>query len=126
MGHVEEIKDLLENFLTWNEILACMVAKKGGEGIIPDTSNFSSEIFSLWDKLQSVIDYEFNIIEEFHEYGLGEIIFRLYDYEVYHYVIEGSDTALIAVTHRNANRGIIEVELESMRDKITDIMNKKE
>jgi len=119
---LEKISALLDELLKSKDIYACMVAKRGMEGVIPDSSKFNPKVMGIWDALQKTIDNEFITIKEFSDYGLGEVTFRLQEFEVLLYVLPRSDTALIAITPSLANKGLVEVTMENARRKLIEII----
>ena len=119
---LEKIKAVLDDLLKFEDIYACMVAKQGMEGVIPDKKKFNPKVLGIIETLQSTIDNEFQIIKQYADYGLGEISFRLQDFEVRLYVLPSSEIALIAITPSQANRGLVEVTLENARRKLIEIV----
>ncbi|RLJ07384.1 MAG: hypothetical protein DRP13_03965 [Candidatus Aenigmatarchaeota archaeon] len=79
-----KILEVLNNLLTYEEIYACMLVRKNLEGIIPPIDKFKKEIEEIWEILHEVMEEVFVIIEKYSKYGyeLGEIYFRVLDYEV--------------------------------------------
>jgi len=118
----EKIQAVLEDLLKFEDVYACMVAKQGMEGVVPDKSKFSPKVLGIIETLQTTIDNEFQIIKQYSDYGLGEMSFRLQDFEVRLYVLPGSEIALIAITPSQANRGLVEVTLENARRKLIEII----
>jgi hypothetical protein len=118
----DKILAVCERMLKLKDIHACMVARKRMEGIIPDNSLFNPDVMDVWETLQKAMDTEFDLISSFSDFGLGEITFRLQDFEVFFYILPGSDTALIAIVPALANKGLLEVELENARRQIIQIL----
>ncbi|MEM2918272.1 MAG: hypothetical protein QXY62_02085 [Candidatus Altiarchaeota archaeon] len=121
----EQIKKILkEDLLRFEDIYACAVsAKHLGEGIGPFTKpEHESELRSIWDSLEKTTDEFFRIIENYSNYGLGEVYFRLQEYEVMFFVLPETDTALVAIIPALANKGLLEVAMEKARRKIIKIM----
>jgi hypothetical protein len=58
--------------------------------------------------------------------GLGEMEFRLQNYEVLFYVFPDTENALVAIIPALANKGLLEVEMENARREILKNMNPEE
>jgi hypothetical protein len=119
------ILEELHRLLQFKDVYACMVSRKGMEGIIPDTSLFHSDVIGIWETLDKVMENMFISIQQFSDFGLGEITFRFQSYEVFFYILPGSDNALIAIVPALANKGLLEIELENTRRIIIDILNER-
>jgi len=53
-SHEEQILQVLqEDLMPLEDILACMVARKGLEGIVPVTEKFKTEIAPIWEILKN-------------------------------------------------------------------------
>lgn len=118
----DEVQNVLEGLLNYEDIYACMLIQKGMEGITPPREKFKGNIAQIWEILQKTIDDVFYIIQQYMDYNLGEINFRMMDYEVLFYVLPHSTTALVVIVPSLSNKGIIEIALESARNKIIDIL----
>jgi len=125
MSEYEKILKVLDDLLRSKDVYACMVAKRGMEGVIPDSSKFNPKVMDMWETLQNTIDNEFTTIKEFSGYGLGEVTFRMQEFEVLLYILSGSDTALIAVTPALANKGLTEVTMENARRSLVEIIQNR-
>ena len=125
MSHTEEILKVLDGLLVSEDIYGCMVARKGIKGVIPPRERFNPKILDIWDMLQDTMDEFFDVISHYSRYGLGEVYFRLGDYEVLFYILPETDTALVAIIPSLANKGLLEVEMENAREKIIKIVGEK-
>jgi len=117
---------LNEDLMPLEDILACMVARKNLEGIVPLTDEFRTEIMPVWEILKGTMDELFEVISKYSEYGLDKVYFELGKYDVMFFVLSGLDTALVAIVPALANRGLLEVELENGRRRIIRILEGKE
>lgn len=113
----DRIKEILIDLLSYDEIYACMLVRKNLEGILPSTKLFKKEIEEIWEILYEVMDKFFEIVEQYSKYGYGlnEIYFRIQEYEVMFFIIPETDTALVAIVPELANKGLIEITLETAR-----------
>jgi len=118
----DEILNVLEDLLNYDDIYGCMLIEKGMAGITPPVEKFKGNIMEIWDILQKTIDDVFSIIQQYMDYNLGEISLRLMDYEVMFFVLPQSDTALVVMVPNSANKGIIEIAVESARNRIIKIL----
>ncbi|KYK23416.1 hypothetical protein AYK21_02685 [Thermoplasmatales archaeon SG8-52-2] len=119
---------VLDDLLKLDDILACMVARQNMISVMPSDGNnsFKPEINQIWDILHRAMDDVFSVIREYSQAGLGEMEFRLQDYEALFYIFPDTENALVTIVPALANKGLIEVEIENARRKIIEIMNKQE
>ena len=122
----DPILDVLNDLLNYDEILACMVARHNMISVMPDQSRFKSEIMGVWDIIKRAMNDMFVVIREYSQAGLGEIEFRLQDYEALFYVFPDTENALVAIVPTLSNKGLIEVEMENARREILNIMEERE
>lgn len=124
----DPIAKVLDDLLKFDDILACMVARRNMISVMPSdgTSSFKPEINEVWDIIKRAMDDVFTVIGEYSGAGLGEMEFRLQNYEVLFYVFPDTENALVAVIPALANKGLIAVEMENARREILNIMNQKE
>ncbi len=122
----DPILEILNDLLNYDEILACMVARHNMISVMPDQSRFDSEVMEIWDIIKHAMDDVFGVIREYSQAGLGEIEFRLQDYEVLFYIFPDTENALVAIIPALANKGLIEVEMENARRAILRVMDERE
>jgi hypothetical protein len=122
----DPILGVLNDLLNYDEILACMVARQNMISVMPDQERFDPSVMQIWDIIKRAMDDVFTVIREYSQAGLGEIEFRLQDYEVLFYVFPDTENALVTIIPALANKGLIEVELENSRLEILKIMDQKE
>ena len=119
------LRVLSEDLLRLEDIHACMVARKNLEGIVPITEEFKAEITEVWEILKEVMNEFFGIISRYSKYELNKAYFELGAYGVLFYVLKDSDTALVAIFPRAANRDLIEERLDKARKKIVGIIDQE-
>jgi len=120
-----EIEEILrDNLLKLDDVYACMVARRGLEGIVLIEESKDSELRDVWVSLEKTMDQFFSIIREYSSYGLNKIYFELGKYDVIFFILPETDTALVALIPALANRGLLEVELENTREKIIEILKR--
>jgi len=122
----DPIAEVLDDLLKLDDILACMVARRNMISVMPTGDGFDPEVMQLWDIIKRAMDDVFGVIREYSQAGLGEMEFRLQDYEVLFYVIPDTENALVAIIPALANKGLIEVEMENTRREILKIMDEQE
>lgn len=122
----DPILDVLNDLLNYDEILACMVARLNMISVMPDQERFDPDVMKIWDIIKRAMDDVFGVIREYSQAGLGEIEFRLQDYEALFYVFPDTENALVAIVPALSNKGLIEIELENARRNILEIMEKNE
>ncbi len=122
----DPIESVLDDLLMLDDILGCMVASKTMIAVMPDQSKFDPQVMELWDIIKRAMNDVFGVIREYSQAGLGEMEFRLQDYEVLFYIFPDTENALVAIIPDLANKGLIDVEMENARREILDLMNKQE
>jgi len=124
----DPIAYVLDDLLKLDDILACMVARRNMISVMPTdgTDSFEPEINQVWDIIKRAMDDVFMVIGEYSQTGLGEMDFRLQDYEVLFYVFPDTENALVAIVPALANKGLIAVEMENSRREICKIMDENE
>ena len=132
-GDEDEMRDdpiakVLDDLLKLDDILACMVARQNMISVMPsdDDDSFKPEIHNVWDIIHRAMDDVFHVIGEYSQTGLGEMEFRMQDYEALFYVFPDTENALVGIIPAFANKGLIEVEMENARREILNIMNEEE
>ena len=118
----DPILDVLNDLINYDEILACMVARQNMISVMPEQERFDPEVMKIWDIIKRAMDDMFAVIKEYSQAGLGEIDFRLQDYEVLFYVFPDTENALVAIVPALSNKGLIEIELENARREILKLM----
>jgi predicted regulator of Ras-like GTPase activity (Roadblock/LC7/MglB family) len=119
----DPIARVLDNLLKLDDILACMVARRNMISVMPSGEGFKPEVNNIWDSIHRAMDDVFGVISAYSQIGLGEMEFRLQNYEVLFYVFPDTENALVAIVPALANKGLLEVEMENARREIIKIMN---
>ena len=122
----DPIAEVLDDLLKLDDILACMVARRNMISVMPSSDGFKPEVTGTWDIIKRAMDDVFGVIRDYSQAGLGEMEFRLQDYEVLFYIFPDTENALVAIIPALANKGLIEVEMENTRREILKIMEEKE
>ena len=117
---------VLDDLLKLDDVLACMVARRNMISVMPTAESFKPEVNQIWDIIKRAMDDVFGVIREYSAAGLGEMEFRMQDYETLFYIFPDTENALVAIIPALANKGLIEVELENARREILKIMNQDE
>ena len=120
----DPILDVLNDLLNYDEILACMVARQNMISVMPEQFLFDPKVMEIWDIIKRAMDDVFVVIREYSQAGLGEIEFRLQEYEVLFYVFPDTENALVAIVPALSNKGLIEIELENARREILKLIKK--
>ncbi len=124
----DPIAKVLDNLMKFNDILACMVGRRGMiDSVLPSdgTDSFKPEIMDVWDVIKRAMDNVFVTIHEISPIGLEEITYKIHGYEVLLYVFPDTENALVAVVPRLSNKGLNDVELQKARRKILKIMEEE-
>lgn len=123
MAKREEIVQALNDLLQLEDVLACMVARKGLEGIVPGKMKIRN--IDLWQLIQKTTSQFFDIIEKFYDYGMDRLYFELGDNTIILAPVS-REFALIVIIPSLANLGLLDVEIENTKRKIKGILDKKE
>ena len=91
------LKVLEEDLMPLEDVRACMVARRGLEGIVPITEDFKKEVSGIWEALNGTMNELFDVISHYTDYGLDKVYFELGKFDVLFFILPGSDTALVAV-----------------------------
>jgi len=122
----DPIAEVLDDLMRLEDILACMVARRNMISVMPTREEFKPEVNQIWDNIHRAMDDVFGVIGAYSQIGLGEMEFRLQDYEVLFYVFPDTENALVAIVPALANKGLLEVEIENARREILKIMKSQE
>ena len=122
----DPIAGVLDDLLKLDDILACMVARRNMISVMPAGEEFKPEVHKIWDIIKRAMDDVFGVIGDYSQAGLGEMEFRLQEYEALFYVFPDTENALVAIIPALANKGLIEVEMENARREILKIMEGEE
>jgi hypothetical protein len=118
----DPIAIVLDDLMKLDDIFACMVARRNMISVMPSGEGFKPEVNQIWDNIHRAMDDVFGVIGAYSQIGLGEMEFRLQDYEVLFYVFPDTESALVAIVPALTNKGLLEVELENARRGILKIM----
>jgi len=92
----EKILESLKQLQTQNKpIEACMVAKKGLEGVIMFPESFKKDAGPVWEPLSKTLNDTLSLVEKYCSYNLDKICVQVLGYGIAFYVLGSSDTALI-------------------------------
>ena len=117
---------VLDDLLKLDDILGCMVARQNMISVMPTGEGFKPEVKDTWDIIHRAMDDVFAVISQYSQAGLGEMEFRLQEYEVLFFIIPDTENALVAIIPALSNKGLLEVEMENARREIIQLMNKQE
>jgi hypothetical protein len=122
----DPIANVLDDLLKLDDILACMVARRNMISVMPTGDSFDPSVNQVWDIIKRAMDDVFGVIREYSQVGLGEMEFRMQDFETLFYIFPDTENALVAIVPALANKGLIEVEMENARREILKIMDRAE
>lgn len=97
----EEILRVLQELHGKNsEFEACMVVKRGLEGVVVFPEEFIEQVSSIWEPLKETIDVVLEMISDKAPCGLEKNYVEMLDYGIVFCIIGMSDTALVTFTRR--------------------------
>ncbi len=123
MGKREEILQILNDLLRMEDVLACMLAKEGLEGIVPQ--NMKIRDVNLWQLINKTTGLIFDLIQHFYVYKLERFYFELGENTIIIAPVS-QELSLIVVIPSLANMGLLDVEIENTKRKIKEIIDRKE
>lgn len=123
MTKSDDILVVLDDLLKLDDVLACMLAKKGLGGIVPKGIKINNP--DLWKTISLTTNDLFGLIDKFFVFGIGRLYFELGEYTVVMAPIS-QESALIVIIPSLANLGLLEVEVENSKRQIKTIVYKKE
>jgi len=119
----EEVLKILDDLLRLEDVLACMVARKGLEGLIPGSIKLRN--IDFWVLLRNTTDPVFDLIDKFYEsYKLERLYLEMNQYTVIVATITNT-ISLIVVIPSLANMGLLDVEIENTKRKIVEILKRQ-
>ncbi len=122
MSKSDEVLTSLSDLLRMDDVLACMLAKKGLEGLVPKGLKIKN--IDLWKTINQATNDLFTLIDKFYNYGIGRVYVELGEYTVTMVPIS-SQMAIIVITASLANLGLLDVEMENTRRQIKKILESK-
>ena len=122
----DPIAVVLDDLLKLDDVLACMVARRNLISVMPANDSFDPQVNQVWDIIHRAMDDVFGVIREYSQAGLGEMEFRMQDFDTLFYIFPDTENALVAIVPALANKGLIEVEMENARREILKIMEEPE
>jgi len=114
----EEIIRLLEELNEFEDVLACMLVRKGFEGISP--KNIKIKNAALWTAIKATVNDLFVFIEKFYEFKLEKLTFELGEYIIF-IVPLSRNLALVTIVKAFANLGLIDIAIENTRRHIIEL-----
>ncbi len=122
MTKSEEVLIALNELLQMDDVLACMLAKRGLEGLIPQGIKIKN--INLWKTINQTTTTLFGLIDRFYDFGMGRLYFELGEYNIIMIPIS-QQFALLVIIPALANQGLLDVEIENTRRKIKEIVESK-
>ncbi|MFA5357589.1 MAG: hypothetical protein WC308_01570 [archaeon] len=123
MPKKEEVLAVLSDLLRMDDVLACMLAKKGLGGIVPE--GIKVKDVNLWNLVKNTTNEIFPIIDKFFIYKIDRLYFELGEYTIIFAPVSQTFSLLVIIPSL-ANMGLIDVEVENSKRKIKQIIEKKE
>jgi len=127
----DEILDVLKDLKSkYGEISACIVAKRGLEGVVMFPESFKQDVAGLWEPLEGAIDEILILISEKSMYNLDRVYLEMLGYGIFFVVLASSDTALIIFVECRGERDVMGFlakhydDFCSVRDNILKIIEK--
>ena len=99
------------------KIKACMVARKGLEGVVMFPESFKKDAGPVWEPLSKTLDDILQMIGKYAAYGIDKICLEAFGFLIVFYVIEMSDTALMVFLRQEEDSMKKLLELSSEIDK---------
>jgi hypothetical protein len=111
----------LQSLLQLEDVLACMLAKKGLGGVVPPNQKIKN--VNLFKLIFDTTNDLFDTIGKFYDYKLERLNMELSEYTIILAPVS-REFALVVVIPALANQGLLDVEIENTKRKITLILSK--
>ena len=122
MSKSEEIMALLEALKNRDgRVLACMVAKRGLDGLIMFPPTFMNDVADVWEPLSKSVDDLLLLVGKYSHFGVARLYLELLGFGVFFLPLPMSDTALVVFAKGGSpieESGGIMAEMESTRESI--------
>jgi hypothetical protein len=100
MADVEGLLGVLQELKNKDErISACMIAKKGLEGLMMFPESFKADVAQIWEPLSENINMALSQICSSGEMGLKRAYIEILGYGIFFRVISQSDTAVVVLAN---------------------------
>jgi hypothetical protein len=97
----DQIQEVLKSLYEKHEdIEACMVVRKGLEGVVLFPEEFIEKVSTVWEPMKETIDNLLEIISEYALYGIDKTYIEMLDYGIVFCIISMSDTSLVVFISR--------------------------
>jgi predicted regulator of Ras-like GTPase activity (Roadblock/LC7/MglB family) len=123
MGKKEEALEVLNDLLRLDDVLACMLARKDLGGVAPEKMKIKD--VSFWNVVKESTNKVFPMIEKFRLYGVERVNLELGEYVII-FAPLNQTYSLMVIIPALSNLGLIDVEIENTKRKISSILDKKE
>ncbi len=110
----------LQNLLQLEDVLACMLAKKGLGGVVPANQKIKDS--GLFKLILDTTNDLFDTIGKFYDYKLDRLNMELSEYTILLAPVS-REFALVVLVPALANQGLLDIEIENTRRRITLILN---
>ncbi|MFH0969990.1 MAG: hypothetical protein V1776_00840 [Candidatus Diapherotrites archaeon] len=110
----------LQSLLKLDDVMACMLAKKGLGGVVPANQKIKDS--GLFKLILDTTNDLFDTIGKFYDYKLERLNMDLAEYTIILAPVS-REFALVAVVPALANQGLLDVEIENSKRKITAILS---
>jgi hypothetical protein len=120
MANAEDIVAVLEDLKAKDgRIAACMVAKRGLEGVIVFPTNFKDDVAGVWEPLSRQVDDMLVIVSKYSPLGLSRGYSHMLGYGALFTALGQSDTALIVFLKGDDRCGGLQ-EIAALADEAKD------
>lgn len=113
----------LQNLLKLEDVLACMLAKKGLGGVVPVNQKIKN--VGLFKLILDTTNDLFDTIGKFYDYKLDRLNMELSE-NIIIIAPVSREFGLVVVLPSLANQGMLDVEIENTKRKITEILQRVE
>jgi len=119
MNKKEDVNQILTNLMKMDDVLACMLAKQGLGGVIPE--GIKVKDVNFWNLVKNTTNEIFPIINKFFIYKIDRLNFELGQYTIIFAPISQNFSLLVIISSLS-NIGLIDVEIENSRRKIDYVL----
>lgn len=113
----------LQSLLQLEDVLACMLAKKGLGGVVPVNQKIKN--VNLFKLILDTTNDLFDTIGKFYDYKLERLNMDLAEYTIILAPVS-REMGLVVVIPSLANLGLLDIEIENTKRKILQILSSPE
>ncbi|MBN2014856.1 MAG: hypothetical protein JW778_06715 [Candidatus Altiarchaeota archaeon] len=98
----DQIQGILKELYDKHEdVEACMVVRKGLEGVVTFPEDFIDRVSTTWQPMKDTIDILLEVVADNAMYGIDKCYVEMLDYGIVFCIISMSDTSLVTFIRKS-------------------------